>query len=168
MSRFVTYTYLRIKAVMKIYPAMCIMTLFLCLSLGGMLYLQSERTEDLSGGDEDARISIGVVGTATSGYLDTAFSMLKNLDSSSEEVNFITCKNRKDAVAKIRSGKILGAVIVPEGLVDTLLAGGTGKMSLVLPASDSGITVLLIRELADSVPSITARKPWRIITSPAA
>ena len=71
MSRFVTYTYLRIKAVMKIYPAMCIMTLFLCLSLGGMLYLQSERTEDLSGGDEDARISIGVVGTATSGYLDT-------------------------------------------------------------------------------------------------
>ena len=72
MSRFVTYTYLRIKAVMKIYPAMCIMTLFLCLSLGGMLYLQSERTEDLSGGDEDARISIGVVGTATSGYLDRA------------------------------------------------------------------------------------------------
>ena len=154
MSRFVTYTYLRIKAVMKIYPAMCIMTLFLCLSLGGMLYLQSERTEDLSGGDEDARISIGVVGTATSGYLDTAFSMLKNLDSSSEEVNFITCKDRKDAVAKIRSGKILGAVIVPEGLVDTLLAGETGKMSLVLPASDSGITVLLIRELADSVSSI--------------
>ena len=41
MIRFLTYTRLRIKAVMKVYPSMCVMTLLLCLSLGGMLYMQS-------------------------------------------------------------------------------------------------------------------------------
>ena len=105
MTRFLTYTRLRIKAVMKVYPSMCVMTLLLCLSLGGMLYMQSSFTEDLTAGDEDARVSIGIVGIETSGYLDTAFSMLKNFDSSSEEVRFVSCKDRKSAVKKIRSGE---------------------------------------------------------------
>ena len=69
------------------------MTLFLCLSLGGMLYLQSERTEDLSGGDEDARISIGVVGTATSGYLDTAFSMLTRASCTGADLQPLSCSS---------------------------------------------------------------------------
>ena len=154
MTRFLTYTRLRIKAVMKVYPSMCVMTLLLCLSLGGMLYMQSSFTEDLTAGDEDARVSIGIVGIATSGYLDTALSMLKNFDPSSEEVRFVPCKNRKSAVKKIRSGELYGAIIIPEGLVSTLLAGETGQMTLLLPASDSGIVVLLIKELSGAVSSI--------------
>ncbi len=154
MSRFFTYTQLRIKAVMKVYPAMCIMTLFLCLSLGGMLYLQSSRAEDLTEGDENARIRIGVVGIATSGYLDTAFSMLKNLDSSSQEVNFISCASREEAVKQLRSGSLYGAIVIPEGLVDTLLAGETDRMTLILPASDAGISTLLIKELSDEISGI--------------
>lgn len=154
MSRFITYTRLRIKAVMKVFPAMCIMTLFLCLSLGGMLYVESLHTLSLSEGEEDARINIGVVGIATSGYLDTAFSMLKNFDSSSQEVNFIPCRDREAAAEGIRSGEMYGAIVIPEGLVSTLLAGDTGKMTLILPASDAGLSVLLVRELAGSVSSI--------------
>ena len=154
MTRFLTYTRLRIKAVMKVYPSMCVMTLLLCLSLGGMLYMQSSFTEDLTAGDEDARISIGIVGIATSGYLDTALSMLKNFDSSSEEVKFVPCEDRRSAVEMIRSGKVYGAIIIPEGLVSTLLAGEKGQMTLLLPASDSGIVVLLIKELSDAVSSI--------------
>ena len=154
MTRFLTNTWLRIKAVMKVYPSMCVMTLLLCLSLGGMLYMQSSFTEDLTSADGDERISIGVVGIATSGYLDTAFSMLKNFDSSSEEVKFVPCKDRSSAVKKIRSGEVYAAIVIPEGLVDTLLSGDTGKMTLLLPASDSGIVVLLIKELSDAVSSI--------------
>ena len=90
---------LRIKAVMKIFPAMCVMTLLLCLSLGGMLYMQSERAEALTEGEEDTRLSLGVVGVNSSGYLTTLFPLLKNMDPSSEEADFITFKDRELSVS---------------------------------------------------------------------
>ncbi len=151
MSRFITYIRLRIKAVMKVYPAMCVMTLLLCLSLGSMLYMQSLRAADMTQKDEDEKAAVGIVGLAASGYLDTAFSILKNFDSSSDEVNFVSCKSRKDAAARIRSGELLGAIVIPAGLVDTLLAGETGRMTLILPSSGAGLNTLLIKELSDSI-----------------
>ena len=60
MNRFIVYTRLRLKAVLKIFPSMCVMTFLLCLSLGGMLYLQSARSIQVAEGDEDATVSIGI------------------------------------------------------------------------------------------------------------
>jgi hypothetical protein len=62
MNRFIIYTKLRLKAVLKIFPSMCVMTLLLCLSLGGMLYLQSASSLQIAEGDEDATVSIGISG----------------------------------------------------------------------------------------------------------
>ena len=154
MTVFLTYMRLRIKAVMKIFPAMCVMTLLLCLSLGGMLYMQSERAEALTEGEEDTRLSLGVVGVNSSGYLTTLFPLLKNMDPSSEEADFITFKDRESAADAIRSGKIYAAILIPDGLVDSLLAGETGRMTLLFPAVGAGIETLMVRELSVSVSSI--------------
>ena len=45
MNRFIVYTRLRLKAVLKIFPSMCVMTFLLCLSLGGMLYLHRSKEQ---------------------------------------------------------------------------------------------------------------------------
>ncbi len=154
MTVFLTYIRLRIKAVMKIFPSMCVMTLLLCLSLGGMLYMQSERAEALTEGEEDTRLGLGIVGVDGSGYLTSLFPLLKNMDSSSEEVNFITYKDRESAADAIRSGRIYAAILIPDGLVDSLLAGETGKMTLLFPVTGAGIETLMVRELSASVSSV--------------
>lgn len=151
MKRFFIYTILRLKAVLKIFPSMCIMTLLLCLSLGGMLYLQSARTMDLAEGDEDATVSIGIAGVDDKGAFGAAFPALLKLDSSRAEVDFVLYDSKKDAVRAIRRNEILSAIIIPDGVIGSLLAGGLDKMILIVPTSSAGLEALVMRELARSV-----------------
>lgn len=151
MNRFVIYTKLRLKAVLKIFPSMCIMTLLLCLSLGGMLYLQSARSLSLTEGDEDATVPIGISGVSDSGTFSAAFPALLQLDSSRSEVTFLLYDTKKEAVRAIRKNEIVAAIDIPDGVVDTLLSGGLDRMTLIVPASSAGLEALIMRELAKSV-----------------
>ena len=151
MNRFVIYTKLRLKAVLKIFPSMCIMTLLLCLSLGGMLYLQSARTLQLSEGDEDATIPVGISGVSDSGTFSAAFPALLKLDSSRSEVSFLLYDSKKDAVKAIRKNEIVAAIDIPDGVIETLLSGGLDQMTLIVPASSAGLEALVMRELSKSV-----------------
>ena len=154
MKRFLIYTKLRLKAVMKIFPSMCIMTLLLCLSLGGMLYMQSATSLTFSEGDEDARVSIGIAGVDDSGAFGAAFPVLLKMDPSKSEVNFILYDTKKEAVDAIRKHEILSAIVIPDGVVSTLLAGGLDRMTLIVPASSAGLEALIMRELSKSVSTI--------------
>ncbi len=154
MSRFIIYTILRLKAVMKIFPSMCVMTLLLCLSLGGMLYLQSARSLQFSEGDEDATVSIGISGVDDSGAFSAAFPALLQLDSSRSEVSFIMYDTKKDAVKAIRKGDIVAAIDIPDGVVGNLLAGQMDQMTLIVPSSSAGLEALIMRELSLSVSTI--------------
>ncbi len=151
MNRFIIYTRLRLKAVLKIFPSMCIMTLLLCLSLGGILYLQSARTLQLAEGDENATVPIGIAGVNDSGTFSAAFPALLQLDSSRSEVTFKLYDTKQDAVKAIRKGEILAAIVIPDGVLGTLLAGGLDKMIVVVPASSAGLETLILRELSKSV-----------------
>ena len=145
MSRFIIYTILRLKAVMKIFPSMCVMTLLLCLSLCGMLYLQSARSLQFSEGDEDATVSIGISGVDDSGAFSAALPALLQLDSSRSEVSFIMYDTKKDAVKAIRKGDIVAAIDIPDGVVGNLLAGQMDQMTLIVPASSAGLEALIMR-----------------------
>jgi hypothetical protein len=151
MNRFIIYTKLRLKAVLKIFPSMCIMTLLLCLALGGILYLQSARTLQLAEGDENATVPIGIAGVNDSGTFSAAFPALLQLDSSRSEVTFKLYDTKQDAVKAIRKGEILAAIVIPDGVLGTLLAGGLDKMIVVVPASSAGLETLILRELSKSV-----------------
>lgn len=151
MNRFIIYTKLRLKAVLKIFPSMCIMTLLLCLALGGILYLQSARTLQLAEGDENATVPIGIAGVNDSGTFSAAFPVLLQLDSSRSEVTFKLYDTKQDAVKAIRKGEILAAIVIPDGVLGTLLAGGLDKMIVVVPASSAGLETLILRELSKSV-----------------
>ncbi len=151
MNRFIIYTRLRLKAVLKIFPSMCIMTLLLCLSLGGILYLQSARTLQLAEGDENATVPIGIAGVNDSGTFSAAFPALLQLDSSRSEVTFKLYDTKQNAVKAIRKGEILAAIVIPDGVLGTLLAGGLDKMIVVVPASSAGLETLILRELSKSV-----------------
>ena len=151
MNRFIIYTRLRLKAVLKIFPSMCIMTLLLCLALGGILYLQSARTLQLAEGDENATVPIGIAGVNDSGTFSAAFPALLQLDSSRSEVTFKLYDTKQDAVKAIRKGEILAAIVIPDGVLGTLLAGGLDKMIVVVPASSAGLETLILRELSKSV-----------------
>ncbi len=154
MNRFLIYTQLRIKAVLKIFPSMCIMTLLLCLALGGMLYLQSASTLKLAEGDEDATVSIGIAGISDEGTFSAAFPMLLKMDSSSSEVTFVLYDTKAEAVKAIRRKQIIAAIVIPDGVVSTLLSGGLDKMTLIVPASSAGIEALLMKELSKTVSTI--------------
>lgn len=154
MNRFIIYTRLRLKAVLKIFPPMCIMTLLLCLSLGGMLYLQSATTLQIAEGDEDATVSIGISGVGSDGAFSAAFPALLQLDSSRSEVSFILYDNKKDAVRAIRKNQIMAAIDIPDGVISALLAGEMSRMTLIVPASSAGLEALVMRELSKSVSSI--------------
>ncbi len=151
MNRFLIYTQLRLKAVLKIFPSMCVMTLLLCLALGGMLYLQSASSLQIAEGDEDATVSIGIAGISDEGSFGAAFPMLLKMDSSRSEVDFILYDTKQEAVRAIRSKKILAAIVIPDGVVSTLLAGGLDQMTLIVPASSAGLEALLMQELARTV-----------------
>ena len=151
MNRFIIYTKLRLKTVLKIFPSMCIMTLLLCLSLGGMLYLQSARSLHLAEGDEDATVPIGISGVNGSGAFSAAFPALLQLDSSRSEVSFLLYDTKEDAVKAIRRNEIVAAIDIPDGVVATLLEGGLDRMTLIVPASSAGLEALVMRELAKSV-----------------
>lgn len=151
MNRFIIYTRLRLKAVLKIFPSMCIMTLLLCLALGGILYLQSARTLQLAEGDENATVPIGIAGVNDSGTFSAAFPALLQLDSSRSEVTFKLYDTKQDAVKAIRKGEILAAIVIPDGVLGTLLAGGLDKMIVVVPTSSAGLETLILRELSKSV-----------------
>ncbi len=154
MNRFIIYIRLRLKTVLKIFPSMCIMTLLLCLSLGGMLYLQSARSLQMSEGDEDATVSIGIAGVDDSGAFSAAFPALLKLDSSRSEVDFVMYDTKQDAVKAIRKGEILAAIVFPDGVVSSLLAGGVDRMVVVVPASSAGLEALILKELSRSVSAI--------------
>ena len=151
MNRFNIYTILRLKAVMKIFPSMCIMTLLLCLSLGGMLYLQSARSLQFAQGDEDATVSIGISGVSDSGVFSAAFPALLQLDSSRSEVSFLMFDTKKEAIRAIRKGEIVAAIDIPDGVVGNLLAGEMDRLTLIVPASSAGLEALIMRELSRSV-----------------
>ena len=154
MNRFIIYTKLRLKAVLKIFPSMCIMTLLLCLSLGGMLYLQSARSLSIGQGDEDATVSIGISGVGSDGTFGAAFPALLKLDSSRSEVSFILYDTKQEAVNAIRRNQIVAAIDIPDGVVSTLLAGDLDQMTLIVPASSAGLEALVMRELSRAVSTI--------------
>ena len=151
MNRFIVYTRLRLKAVLKIFPSMCVMTFLLCLSLGGMLYLQSARSIQVAEGDEDATVSIGISGVGGEGDFSAAFPALLKLDSSRSEVSFVLFDTKKEAVRAIRKNQILAAIDIPDGAVSSLLAGDMAQMTLIVPASSAGLEALIMRELSRSV-----------------
>ncbi len=151
MNRFLIYTQLRLKAVLKIFPSMCVMTLLLCLALGGMLYLQSASSLQIAEGDEDATVSIGIAGVSDDGVFGAAFPMLLQLDSSRSEVTFILYDTKQEAVKAIRRKEVLAAIVIPDGVVSTLLSGGLDQMTLIVPASSAGLEALLMQELAKTV-----------------
>ena len=63
MTRFLTYTRLRLKTVFRLFPVMLILLLLLGLALGAMLRLRaSAGSRDETAGDESARLDIGLVG----------------------------------------------------------------------------------------------------------
>lgn len=151
MNRFIIYTILRLKTVLKIFPSMCIMTLLLCLSLGGMLYLQSARSLSIAEGDEDATVSIGISGVGSDGAFAAAFPALLKLDSSRSEVSFILYDTKKEAVNAVRKNQIIAAIDIPDGVISNLLAGDMDQMTLIVPASSAGLEALIMRELSRAV-----------------
>ncbi len=154
MNRFLIYLQLRLKSVLRIFPSMCVMTLLLCLALGGMLYLQSASSLAIAEGDEDAKVSIGIAGVSDEGTFSAAFPMLLKMDSSKSEVDFILYDTKQEAIQAIRRKQIISAIVIPDGVVQTLLSGGLDRMTLIVPASSAGLEALLMRELSLTVSTI--------------
>ncbi len=157
MKRFLTYTYLQIKKILKTYPAMLLMTLLLTLVLGAMLYVQTRHASNAMNGREGSRIAIGITGVDSSPYLKLGLSMLENMDPSKVAVTFQEI-DRDTAAAKLKSGELAAVIDLPEGMTDRLLAGNTDvEIGLLVPDAGEGLGPLLIRELSYCISIIIGR-----------
>lgn len=157
MKRFLIYTYLQIKKILKTYPAMLLMTCLLSLVLGAMLFFQTKQSSDAMKGKEDSRITIGITGIDSSPYLKLGLSMLENMDPSRVAVSFQEM-DRDTAKAELKSGELAAVVDLPEGMTDKLLSGNTDvEIGLLIPDAGEGLGPLLVRELSSCI-SVMIRK----------
>lgn len=151
MKRFLVYTQLQIKKIMRTYPAMLVMTCLLALVLVSMLYIQARSARDTALGKEDSKAAIAITGMDSSPYLKLGLSMLENMDPSKVAVKFEEY-DRENAIAELKSGNLQAVIELPEGMTDKLLAGNTDvEIGLIIPDAGEGLGPLLIRELSDCI-----------------
>lgn len=155
MKQFLIYTKLQVKRVLRVYPAMVLMTFLLSLSLGALLTMQASRGSASGGqGEEGDETAIGIVGSDSSPYLKLGLTMLQNMDSAQTGVRMETLE-KKEALKKLRKGTLSAVVEIPAGTTDKLLSGDlTSQMTLVLPDGSSALGPLLIRELSACISSM--------------
>ena len=113
------YFRLQLKRILKIFPAILLVTVitFGCLGLAGILMLQSSETED-----NQQKYTIGVVGNLEDTFMDIGLQALQNMDSSRFYVE-LKSYTEEDAVKALKAYEIIGYIHVPENYIQNLYRG---------------------------------------------
>ncbi len=144
------YLYLQLKRLLRILlPALLVAAiLFGCLALAYQAVVSmTDETQ------EQARIKMGVVGTAGDTFLEMGMLALKTMDSSRFSIEFVTMEE-SEAETAMRRGEIVAFVVIPEGFVDAAMYGEILPLKYVSTAGSVGLVSILKDEITKMVEGI--------------
>lgn len=144
------YLYLQLKRLLRILlPALVVAAiLFGCLALAYQAVVSL--TDDTQ---EQAKIKMGVVGTAGDTFLEMGMLALKTMDSSRFAIDFVQMEE-SEAEDAMRRGEIAAFAVIPEGFVDAAMYGEIMPVKYVSTAGAVGLTTLLKDEITKMVEDI--------------
>ena len=97
-------------------------------------------SRDAQQSPEKSKYVLGIVGNPDENYLGFGISALSSLDDSRFMIDFVRL-DEKDALRRLRRGEISGYIVVPDGLVDSLMAGVSDRpIALFGPEGQKGIS----------------------------
>lgn len=153
MSGFYTYLYIQLRRAIKLLPVMMTVTLLICGCVGifAVLYLGNGMAE------KNQKYQIAVVGDTTDSYLGFGISALSVLDDSRFMVDFPSM-TEGEARRALAAGKITAYAKVPDGLVESIVAGSNDKSVIfVTSTGQEGITGILAEELTEAASTLIVR-----------
>ncbi|MBQ7817679.1 MAG: ABC transporter permease [Oscillospiraceae bacterium] len=144
------YLYLQLKRLLRILlPALVVAAiLFGCLALAYQAVVSL--TDDTQ---EQAKIKMGVVGTAGDTFLEMGMLALKTMDSSRFAIDFVQM-NEPEAEDAMRRGEIAAFAVIPEGFIAAAMYGEIMPVKYVSTAGAVGLTTLLKDEITKMVEDI--------------
>ncbi len=150
MRKFWGYLGAQSKRTVKLLPSVIAFCLLLALGVGTVAagFLLKEKTQD-----NKTKISLGVVGDTEDRYFSMGLLALQEIDASKFYID-IKEMERDEAEDLVRRGKMTAFLVIPDGFVDAVRAGGYKKITLVLGASSTAIKTVLIRDIAEVVSSL--------------
>lgn len=129
-----TYFWLNIKKFIRLFPAIVLETLLFGMVLLG---LGACAAKAIYGGKAVREISIGVVAGGEDKTADMLIRFIGSMDSIKDTISFTLLPSEQEAEKKLEAGEIHGAVLVPEGIVDSILSGENIPATILLDNSYS-------------------------------
>ena len=150
MNGSLKYLRAQMKRSIKLWPIIMCFTLVLSVCI---IFLLGVLISADSGGEQNVRIAIGLVGDVEETYMGIGISAIQQFDTSRFYVDFLTLEE-EEAKDMLRSGKLTGYVLVPDGFVTSVMYGDNMHMSFVMGNNPSALGPVLVREVLDLVENL--------------
>lgn len=141
------YLKVQLKRVGKALPGICLLTVFLTVSLlilmKAMFLIEESKAENQA-------VKVGIVGDIDDTYLGIGIEVIKNMEGirNLADIRTMTEEEAKQAFA---SGEISAYLLVPDGFIDSIIYGENKKLTYVTNETAKDIGGLLINELVGSI-----------------
>ena len=148
MRRFAGYLLLQLKRTAKAYIGILALTLVLLVgiaAIGGIML--ENRSED----EAFVKLKLGIVGNQEDKMLNLWIAVIREADSSSIAVDFISCADEDSAIEQMRRREIDSYVVVPDGFVESLMYGDNIPLKYVMARSGASMSTQITKDVIDVI-----------------
>ncbi len=147
MCKWKPYWKVQLKRVMKALPGICLLTVFLTVSLlvllKAMFFIEESR-------EEKQVVQIGIVGDLSDSYLGMGINVLMNMEAIKRMAD-IQMMEKGEALERFLTGEISAYLLVPDGFLDSILTGENKKIVYITTREAQGMGGMLVNELVGAV-----------------
>lgn len=154
MKRLGSYFGMQMKRMLRLLPVLlvAVAATFAVLGLCAALFLYNE-----SSAEGKHRFRIGMVGDLSDSYLGFGISVVQAMDDSRFMVELVSME-KEEALSSFRRGELSACVLVPEGLLNSIVYGRNDELITYLSSEgQKGLESILGEELADIVSVLVTR-----------
>ncbi|MCM1056041.1 MAG: ABC transporter permease [Firmicutes bacterium] len=154
MNRRGSYFGMQMKRMLRLLPVLlaAVAATFAVLGLCAALLLYSQ-----SNAEGKHRFRIGMVGNSSDSYLGFGISVVQAMDDSRFMVELVPME-KEEALESFRRGELSACVLVPDGLLDSIVYGRNDELITYLSSEgQKGLEGILGEELADIVSVLVTR-----------
>lgn len=154
MKSPVSYFGIQMKRMLRLLPVLlaAVAATFAVFGVCAALLLHNE-----SNADGKHRFRIGMVGNSSDSYLGFGISVVQAMDDSRFMVELVPMEE-EEALSSFRRGELSACVMVPDGLLDSIVYGRNDELITYLSSEgQKGLESILGEELADIVSVLVTR-----------
>lgn len=144
------YCILQLKRMATYIPYMFV---YVLLILAGSICVFGLLQKKDANGEELQRIPIGIVGNMEETYFNIAFTALERLDSVSHTLSMQRME-KDEAARALKKGKIAAYVVIPDGVVQSVLVGKNKQIVFVTADVSYSLGNQIIEELTEVISNL--------------